>query len=370
MRQKKHFAAFNPLAAIAGLLLACCFTIGCYNTQHLSSSQNLLDKIVVKIENAPDTTNKNTLSYNLYMLSRPKPNRKLGPLKPRLWLYDYKNQLNLFRNSIGFAGARKAIGIIYRDVAGSEDTLGVSGQLLGWAKRKFGEPAVFVDSTNFERSARTMHSYLFNKGYFHNIVDYEINTDNHLSTVTYLARLNAPYTLDTIFWPTDTLSAIGRFMRRESANSYLKTGMVFNDEVLQGEINRLTGLLRNKGYYDFSGKYIAYRLDSSQNTHKVKVWVALKPSQEDSLHIAYKVRNVFIYTDYVNAKDSSAFNDTLRYEGYYFMYNKNLKIKPKLLTDYLFIKPNKLYAQQDHQSAISHLIELDMFKFVNVFLKK
>lgn len=377
MLQKSCYHISHPQKTLATLFVGilfvfyCCLTAGCYNTQYLSKDQNLLDKTIVKIENAPDTTNKNTLSYNLYLLSRPKPNRKIGPLRPRLWLYDYKNQLDLFKNNIRFVGARKAVGIISRDVAGSEDTLGVSGRLLGWAKRKFGEPAVFIDSTALERSARTMHSYLFNKGYFHNQIDYEINTtDEHLSTVTYLARLNEPYNLDSIFWPTDTASAINRMLQREIPRSILKPGIPFSDEILQNEINRLVGKLRNAGYYDFSGKYITYRLDSTQSTRKVKVWVTLKPAREDSLHIAYNVRNVFIYTDYINAKDISAFNDTLIYNGYHFLYNKKLKIKPGLLTDYLFIKPGKLYAQQDHQAAISHLIELDIYKFVNVFFEK
>lgn len=92
----------------------------------------------------------------------------------------------------------------------------------------------------------------------------------------------------------------------EDYTSLVKDSALFDRDVLDKERQRITSLLRRRGYYAFNRDYLAYLADSSYNRNIVDLDMILKPYRKlkpdgsvvDTLHRPYYIKDVTIVTDY------------------------------------------------------------------------
>lgn len=322
------------LSAVMLLLMTACTVVS-----KLPDNVTLHNSNAVKVEVYFQGLNRSSIKNELLLMARPRPNRSIGPLKIRAWLYSH---------------------------IATPDT---AHNILGWVKRKIGEPLVLLDSTALERSARQMQRHLFDKGYFANSVNYSVDIKKRKADVVYKAKIEKPYQIDSVFLP-EANSPTTKAINELKIPLQLKRGEQFNAEQLRAEINRIAYDLRCHGFYDFVGKNLSFRLDTSQTHRTVNVYLDFKNKGEPSTEWQYSIKNVYIYADYTTPKDSSAYSDTLLVNGYHYIYKKTVKIKPQVLLAYMSIAPGKWYSQAHHEQSLRHLLELNLFKFTNIRFEK
>lgn len=336
----KHYYSRITLLSVLSLFVLINFS-SCSNTKYLRDNQSLYEETAVTVLSTSKVKDEKIpeLKKELIKLARPKPNTKvLGLFKFRLWLYN--------RNKEKRKGFR------------------------AWLTQKIGEKPVLMDSTLLERSVRIMNNYLFNKGYFNSSINYTVHTKNQHTKVQYTATIAHPYEISSLAWPTDTL-ALGKLLKKHKDKSLLKVNSQFDASILQAEIKRITNLVKNHGYYDFKSQYIHFNIDSTQEQGKVAIDLLIKPpSPPDTIHKVYHINNIFINAQFDPSASKEIYVDTLLIDDYHFITPAIKKFKPEMITDFLLIEKNDLYIQRNYDYVINQLLELGVFKFVNIRYEK
>jgi len=119
-----------------------------------------------------------------------------------------------------------------------------------------------------ERMSRTiqyMSSFLATEGYYHPVLTPVITTDTvkkeWRTTVTMQVVLNKKTLVDTvIFQLSDPI--LQSIALKNKAASYLKKGQAFSDQGINNELDRLVGLFRANGFYNFTKEKIFAEVDT------------------------------------------------------------------------------------------------------------
>ncbi|MDR0427110.1 MAG: hypothetical protein LBH12_00745, partial [Dysgonamonadaceae bacterium] len=236
--------------------------------------------------------------------------------------------------------------------------------------RKIGEKPVILDSTLVDKTNSEFRKLLVNKGYIHVDVSSAVIRKNKKADVIYTVKGNEPYRIrnysvaidDTLIHkelfggvnntPFQTVSG----ELASSRVSLIKENHLFDRNVLDSERERLTSLLRNRGYYSFKKDYFMYDADSISDAHAVDLQLKLRRrsavnENPDSVSFQkYYFDRVYIYLDY----DPLLIFDLRDYRqsdsivmGKYTIYyrGKEPSLRPRVLFNNCFITPGRLYSQ-------------------------
>ncbi|MDL2256618.1 outer membrane protein assembly factor [Bacteroidales bacterium OttesenSCG-928-I14] len=233
--------------------------------------------------------------------------------------------------------------------------------------KKIGEAPVILDTTLVDKTKHELTKLFYNAGYLNADIESEISYMNKKANVTYKIRGNTPYTIskytsnynDTII--EKDLVTNFKPIRGELSSlqkSYINENSLFDSNVLDSERNRITSLLRNRGYYKFNKESIHYTADTTIGYNKVKLNLILDPLKkkgeaEDSKNIShqkYYYNNIDVYLDYDPLKYPSISQypkrDSIILNNYTFYFTgKRPSIKPSLLANNCFLEPGKEYSQ-------------------------
>ena len=255
-----------------------------------------------------------------------------------------------------------------------------------WLKN-IGEPPVILDTILSNNTIKQISIYLDNHGFFKSDVDKSIKYKrNKKAVVTYIINASRPYTLRDIKYVIhdDTLKNL--IMSCNSA-TLIKSKDNYDIDNLDKERDRITSFLKNTGYYSFTKEYIVYRVDSTLNNKCIDLTMIVrnpvyKPADNpDTLvqgrHKRYTIKKVNIFPDYMLLGSDTINKDTLLYSihqrgddkqfsEYYFIYNHSLKIKPRLLTQSIFISNNYYFNPIDVEQTYNRLADLKNYKFINI----
>lgn len=247
--------------------------------------------------------------------------------------------------------------------------------------REIGEEPVVFDQYATLKSRDDMKSYIASKGYFDSNVMETIETANRRSKVYYNVDLKTPYIIRSLRYDIQDTAIIPWFYR-DSVNCMIERGKPYNVDILQSELKRFERYIREQGYYSFSGDNIYFSVDSTIGNRQVDIVYTIRklPVIDDNKRITYvphpmyKVRNVYIYPDFV-PKDAleggEAYRqslDTTFYEGFRFISpNPKPELKYKLILHNLYIKPGGIYGLSKTEDTQSHLLALKTFRLVNIF---
>ena len=160
--------------------------------------------------------------------------------------------------------------------------------------------------------------------------------------------------------------------------SLIKDSALFDRDVLDKERQRITTLLRRRGYYAFNRDYLSYIADSSLNRNIVDLDMLLKPYRlqkpdgtvVDTLHRQYYIKDVSIVTDYdpLTLEENNAMPyDTVRTDGIDILYGKNGRsIRPGVLRKSNYIMPGRLYNERTVEQTYSSFATLRALRNVNI----
>jgi len=313
---------------------------GCSPVKHLDNDAVLLNKNVVK-------SDKPALNEGIASIIKQKPNRKI---------------LGLFRFHLG----------VYTLANRGKET-----RFKKWVKETIGEEPVLLDSVLTRRSLSQVKQFVENSGYFNSTVsDSVVFISKRKANVIYTVHTGIPYTLNKIEYNIPD-TAILNIVLSDTAGSLLHVGDIFSNTTFQAERDRLTNVLKNRGYFEFNQQYISYLIDSALGSYQVNVLLVISGTNErvetsDSvvagIHKVYHIKDVYIQTDYDPlAKVIKIPSDTVVYKEYYFVSSlKKLQYRPEALLHRVFINKNDIYRIDDAEHTYKGLANLAIFKFVNI----
>lgn len=307
----------------------------CNNLKKIPAGDALYTGSVVKIDST-ELSNKKTkaLQEELHSLVRPKPNKKILGMRFKLSAYN-------------MAGNPKK-----------------EGGIRGWLKNKVGEPPVLLSDLNLERNIKVLQNTLENNGFFHAQVQGDTTIKGKKATAYFTIQTGNQYFIDTVQFDSDT-NILQKTINEDKAKTFLKTGDPFDLSVVKAERQRIDNNLKEKGFYFFDPEYIIVKVDSTIGSNKVNLYVKIKPPTPKEAREVYTINKVFIFPGY---RLSSPASDTSKtgmdfYKGYYVL-DKQKLYKPRMFEHTMQFAPGDIYNRTDHNTTLSRLVNLGLFKFV------
>ena len=238
--------------------------------------------------------------------------------------------------------------------------------------QKLGDAPVIYDAIVTQKSQREIEKAVRNMGYMRAKVELETEFKKNRIKVNYRIKAGRPYIIQQIAYNIDDMT-INDFIEKDTIHSYLHTGMPFDVVALDNERNRITKLLQNNGYYKFHKDFIVYQADTVRNTFQVNLTMKLLPFQlkkEDvpTKHRQYTIRNVNFLTEdnLINQENNYTGYQSLQHKGLQIFYQDKMYIRPNTLSNFNYIRPNKLYSEQDVQNTYTSMGRLRALKYTNI----
>lgn len=251
---------------IIALILVLCsfFIVSCNTTKFVPEGQYLLNKARVKC-----VDDKTVPTSDLRGYLRQKQNTEIFGF--------WKLQLDIYNTA-------------------PADTTTKSKKKLAENAHKMGEAPVVYDEDLTRVSMQQLKQHMNNMGYFLAEVDTVKEIKNRKVNLTYLVTAHAPYKFR--HYEVDIPMEEVREIAMDSRCKIIE-GDQFSTEMLEAERERITTVMRNRGYFYFEKAMLEFTADSSLNSREVDVKIHMAPylDQLDSaaikrLRTQFTVRNV------------------------------------------------------------------------------
>lgn len=244
--------------------------------------------------------------------------------------------------------------------------------------RKIGEEPVVYDSTLTAKSVQDINMFMEQSGFFSSKTDFTTTIKKRKIQVQYHVTEGLPYHLGKITYSFRD-KVLEPIILKDTMESLLKPGSIFNTALLAAERQRITSKLQDMGYYFFNINNISYIADSTvgDRTVDIRMVVRQQPMGYDESgeqildnNKIYRIHNIYINPNYdpTIALVDSTYNqtlDTMEYKGFNFVYPKTLNVRPDVLVRALNIFPGDLYNANSIQLAHKNMARLNFFKTTN-----
>lgn len=243
-----------------------------------------------------------------------------------------------------------------------------------WLK-KIGEPPVVLDTVLVHRSTNQLKFFMNRKGYFHAIAEDTIIYKKKKAKVIYSITSGIPYTIKSITYESGD-TGIYPLIIEEQKNSLLSAGMTYDEDILDAERERLTDVMKSKGYYFFTKQFISYSADSALQSNEMNLKMTVSRLREDTAgyedigenHHRYHLSRIFIRTDYDPKQMAVPVYDTVAYKNYFFLISKAQpeRYRRDVLLRAIFISQDDLFNINEVKYSYARLTDLNVFRFVNI----
>lgn len=331
---------------------------GCSATKYVPDDQYLLDKVEIVSDNKVFKESE----LRDYLHQRPNF-RVFGLMKWQLYVYNW---------------------------SGRNEKRWVNKQL-----RRIGEPPVILDTMLIRQSERELERFLVNKGYINAEVTHHVDTSRvKKAVVTYEVHPNEPYRIVKyrMHLSNPAIDSIAR--RKPRARSWFSSAFhpapdeylsliqdssLFDRDVLDQERERITTLVRRRGYYAFNKDNLAYVADSSFRKNVVELEMYMKPYRrlmpdgtvKEEPHRPFYLNKVTIVPDYnplhTESENAQHLTDTVHAGNVDIVYGRSGRyIRPSVLARSVYLYPNRLFNERNVEQTYSSFARLRALKNVNI----
>ncbi|MGZ5133661.1 MAG: BamA/TamA family outer membrane protein, partial [Flavitalea sp.] len=235
---------------------------------------------------------------------------------------------------------------------------------MGGIFKKMGEPPVLLSSLNLENNVKIMQNSMENTGYFRAAVTGDTMVKNKKARAVYTAQPSVQYTISKVNFQQDS-SDLQKAINGSKRRSLLKPNQPFDLTVIKAERTRIDATLKNRGFYYFAPEFLLVDTDSTIGNNKVNLYVNTKPETPMEARKVYRINKVFIYSNY-SLNDAQADTNPAHaklYSGYYVVDSSKL-YNPRMFSQAMQFDPGDIYRRREHNTTLSRLINLGIFKFV------
>ncbi|WP_310559476.1 BamA/TamA family outer membrane protein [Flavobacterium sp.] len=316
------------------------FAFGCSNTRYLPEGDLLYTGSSVTVKDSVIKKNdRKELEKELEALLRPKPNKKIFGLRPKLLIYNLAGQ------------PKKTKGIRH------------------WLRTKVGEAPVLFSKVDLDYNVAVLRNFTENRGYFKTRVSADSTAKNKRATAEYTVWPKRQYKIKSVQFPVDSTD-LGKSIARTSRRTLLKEGNPYDLEIIKLERERIDARLKEKGYYYFNPDYILAQVDSTKGNYEVNIKLKIKDETPDKATIAYKINKITVYPNFSLLKDSITYKkeDMVQYKDFTIIDTANT-FKPRVFDRALYFKKGDFYNRKNHNLSLNRFVNLGTFSFVKNELK-
>lgn len=338
MKKRKGFKMKNKYTPIIlGMVVIGCFA-SCNSTKYLTEEETLYDEGKVVIHRDSMNTERK-VEFETYMqgLLIPKPNKKLLGVRFKLGLYN---------------------------MGGGPDS--TTNFVRKWLKKK-GEKPVLMADVNREYNENLLRNKMENLGFFNARVTSDTTINGKLGTITYDSYPGDIYRIQDIKFELDSAKQLGKDILETKTETLFKVGSNYNLDVVINERERIDNNLKSQGYYYFSPDDILVEVDSTIGKNKVDMFVTVKPTTAEKAKTPQQIGNIFIYPNFTQTESGYQRGNNRKenlFEDNYFIIDSENTYRKKVLAKHIFFNKGDLYNRAAHNQTISHLVNLNAFKFV------
>jgi len=310
------------------------FLASCSNTKYLAEGELLYVGPKVKVQgNDVDRKQRKALQKELTEMIRPKPNKKVLGLRPKLYFYNLAGE------------PKKDKGFRY------------------WLRYKVGEAPVLFSKVDLEFNKKVLQSYAENKGYFNTQVAADSTRKGKKATADFLIKPQTRYKIRQVTFPGDS-TALEKAVTYEAKSTFLKPQDGYDLDIIKAERERIDTRLKEKGYFFFNADYLKVQVDSTVGKHQVDLLVKVKPETPEQAKEVYRINNIIVYPNYSLRRKAFKTNDTIRkYRDFTIVDPKNT-FNPRIYDRTLYFKKGDIYNRTNHNLSLNRLVNLGVFKFV------
>ncbi|MCU0384357.1 MAG: BamA/TamA family outer membrane protein, partial [Cyclobacteriaceae bacterium] len=344
----------------------------CLGIKHLQEGEKLLYQEGVK---APKNINKDELD-NLFAQQ---PNRKFLslPIAPLVGIYylgennfDSTRVAQRLQKKLSKVDSKIKKSIRSRRIANLQfkkqkitdrfaNRLENGNYLMQW-----GEPVSVYDSNLVYTTETRMKDYLFNLGFFNNVVTHKITGIGKFVYINYKVEPGNPYIIDSVLYEVRD-SVILNLIKKSENVAFIKKGKKYYSDDFSKERERIDLLLKDNGYFDFSRQYVEFEVDTALlGKQRILVGVIIRDPAERITHKRFSIDSVRIGLNAGTAQGSRV-ADREFYKGRVYISNFD-QYKIKILNNRIFLNNGELYNRSNTLLTQRQLASLDAFKFVNI----
>lgn len=232
-----------------------------------------------------------------------------------------------------------------------------------WFFKRLAKEPVLLSKVQPGLRTQVAEQALANFGYFGSSVSDSLRYRKHgrKAKVDYTLRIAEPWFYGEIAYPTVN-PGMDPLIDSLRATSLLRTGAQYNLDTLTAERQRITGLLRNRGYYYFRPEYLEFLADTTLRPQRVDLRLTLKPNLPAVALKPYRVGDVTVRLR--NLRPGP--RDTLRLRNATVIAQRPMKIRPRVLQRALTLRPGQLFTVDAQNRTQNELNQLGIFRSVNL----
>lgn len=252
-------------------------------------------------------------------------------------------------------------------------------------------PPVF-DTVSLNRSKRFMEALLMSQGYFKGYITdtfhFRKKKDQTRTIIDFTVHTGAPTIIDSFSYQLQS-PALQALAQRELNNTLIKKGKRYTIDIVNAELERITTLFRNNGYFKLTrddlyaqvdtvvtalidpllDPFEQFRiLDSIRQNRKgptITIVIKQRPLRDSSVETVYKFGNIRIYPDLsiIDNPQTTSF-DSSRY-GLYDFYTTSNKFKFPFIANHLRVIPGQTFRQARYYRILNNFNNLGAWNNVD-----
>lgn len=251
-----------------------------------------------------------------------------------------------------------------------------NGKDNGWDRfvKKIGQPPVILDSSLVAKSSENLKNHLSSLGYYNSVIVDTIITKRKKSVVNYRVTLGKSFKLREInYIIKDT--AIERIVSETYNETLITPGMRLSEKTLDLESDRITNVLRERGYYNFTKNFFFFEADTLAGDDLADLFIKIENYTRNETpkdardHELYRIRKITLYPDYdpMRSRDDSLSKyNVLGMRNFTIYHRGERSIRPFVLEKMNILKPGELYNEKKASLTYNRFMSLRFFSGVNI----
>lgn len=312
-------------AGLCALLLS-----GCTGMKYATEEKPLFTAFKVEWTRPP-VKDRKQLTQELEKLVKPTPNNSIFGLRPTVALH----------NMVKEPKQPKGLGNLLRN--------------------KIGSAPVYLADVPLADIRAAIANRLQNHGYFDAEGAFTVVRNGAKATVTFTATPGTPHRYRSITY-ADSSDALGRQIAMAGTKSPLRPGDLYDLGRLTDERLRVSGVLRNRGWYKLRDNDLEFTADTSAGGHLLDLALRVKPTTDAPTRARYTIGEVYVHGDHDAFLPPS---DTTLVDSLHYINTLN-NYRPSTITRGVFIHKDKRYSQHAEDITVRYLSSYGVFKNVSV----
>lgn len=234
-------------------------------------------------------------------------------------------------------------------------------------RRRLGTAPDIYDEDKTRRTDRALQRVMEQQGYLDAEATHHTRFRNGKAYVRYDIRSGRPRRLAAISYVSaDTV--LQRLIDQHVSASLLHTGQLLDRARLEGERERITALLRERGYWDFDKEDVSFLADTLAGSQEVDLTCVLRGG-----HQPWRIRNVHFVTNYnmlsagADSAVAGSFTRPLSVPGYDVTWSgRHCYLRDPVLLRNSHVLPGMLYSERAVRNTYASLSRLHILRYVNV----